>query len=148
MQFTNTFSTYVLSYARLCDSLGCNPPGSSVHGFLWAKTLEWVAISYSRRSSQPRDPTRISCVSCSADLPNPKIQPVSPVSPALQEDSLPAEPSGPEALLVTKSLEPYLVSAHLPSWVRVGYQAEALSSRGLKASAKLEGSCQGNFPRS
>ena len=130
------------SCLTLCDPLDCSPLVSSVHRIFQARILEWVAISYSRRSSQPRDPTRISCVSCSAgDLPNPKIQPVSPVSPALQEDSLPAGPSGPEALLVIKSLEPYLVSAHLPSWGRSGPSS-------LKASAKLEGSCQGNFPRS
>ena len=39
----------------LCDSIGWGPPGSSVHGILQARVLEWVAISFSRRSSQPRD---------------------------------------------------------------------------------------------
>ena len=38
-----------------CDPMDCNPPGSSVHGLLQARTLEWVAISFSRGSSQPRD---------------------------------------------------------------------------------------------
>ena len=33
----------------------CSPPGSSIHGILQARTLEWVAISFSRRSSWPRD---------------------------------------------------------------------------------------------
>ena len=33
----------------------CNPPSSSVHGILQARILEWVAISFSRGSSQPRD---------------------------------------------------------------------------------------------
>ena len=41
-----------------------NPPGSSVCGVLQASRLEWVAISSSRGSSQPRDRTRICCVSC------------------------------------------------------------------------------------
>ena len=36
-------------------------PGSSVHGIFQARILEWVAISFSRRSSQPRDWIRISC---------------------------------------------------------------------------------------
>ena len=44
----------------------CSPPGSSVHGILQARTLEWVAIPFSRGSSQPRDWTRISYISCTA----------------------------------------------------------------------------------
>ena len=47
-------------------------PGSSVHGFLQARRLEWVAISFSRGSSQPG---------------------IEPGSHALQADSLPSEPS-------------------------------------------------------
>ena len=39
-----------------------SPPGSSVHGILQARTLEWVAIPFSRRSSQPRDQTWVSCI--------------------------------------------------------------------------------------
>ena len=42
--------------------MDCNLPGSSVHGILWARILEWVAISFSRGSSWPRDWTRVSCV--------------------------------------------------------------------------------------
>jgi len=48
----------------LCDPMDCSPPGSSVHGILQARILEWVTISYSRGSSQPRDQTDISCGSC------------------------------------------------------------------------------------
>ena len=48
----------------LCDPLDCSPPGSSVHGILQARILEWVAISSSRGSSWPRDWTHISYVSC------------------------------------------------------------------------------------
>ena len=39
----------------LCDPIDCSLPGSSVHGIFQAKILEWVAISFSRISSQPRD---------------------------------------------------------------------------------------------
>ena len=39
-----------------------SPPGSSVHGILHARILEWVAISFSRGSSQPRDQTHVSCI--------------------------------------------------------------------------------------
>ena len=44
----------------------CSPQGSFVHGILQARILEWVAIPFSRGSSQPRDWTHISCVSCIA----------------------------------------------------------------------------------
>ena len=39
------------SRPTLCDPRDCSPPGSSVHGIFQARILEWVAISYSRRSS-------------------------------------------------------------------------------------------------
>ena len=42
----------------------CSPPGSSVHGSFQSRILEWVAISFSRGSSWPRDWTYVSCVSC------------------------------------------------------------------------------------
>ena len=48
----------------LCDPMDCSLPGSSVHGIFQARILEWVAISYSRWSSQPRDRTRVSCTAC------------------------------------------------------------------------------------
>ena len=39
-----------------------SPPGSSVHGISQARILEWVAISFSRGSSWPRDRTQVSCI--------------------------------------------------------------------------------------
>ena len=51
-----------LSRVRLCDPMDCSPPGSSLHGILQARVLEWVAISFSRGSSQPRDRTQVSHV--------------------------------------------------------------------------------------
>ena len=48
------------SCPTLCDSVDCSLPGSSVHGILQARILEWVAISFSRGSSQPRDRTQVS----------------------------------------------------------------------------------------
>ena len=53
------------SCPTLCDPMDCSPPGSSVHGILQARILEWVTMHSSRRSSQP------------------KTEPASPVSPAL-----------------------------------------------------------------
>ena len=48
------------SCLTLCNSMGCGPPGSSVHRISQAKILEWVAISFSR-VSPPRDRTHTSC---------------------------------------------------------------------------------------
>ena len=55
------------SCLTLCNSMGCSPPGSSKHGIFQARILEWVVISYSRGSSQPRDWTHIPYVFCIAD---------------------------------------------------------------------------------
>ena len=63
----------LLSCVRLCDPMDCSLPCSSICGTLQARILEWVALSFSRRSSQPRDRTQ---------------------SPALQADALPSEPPG------------------------------------------------------
>ena len=62
------------SCPTLCDPMDCSPPGSSVHEIFQARILEWVDISFSRRSSQPRDRTW--------------------GSPALQADSLLTELQG------------------------------------------------------
>ena len=47
------------SPVNICDPVDCSPPGSSVHGILQARTLEWVAMPFSRGSSQLRDRTRV-----------------------------------------------------------------------------------------
>ena len=54
------------SCPTLCDPMYYSPPGSSVHGILQARILKWVAISYSRGSSWPRDQTCVSRGSCFA----------------------------------------------------------------------------------
>ena len=61
----------------LCDPMDCSPPGSSIHGILWARILEWVAISFSRGSSWPRDQTQV----------------------ALQADTLTSEPPGKPSII-------------------------------------------------
>ena len=77
--------TFLCSVAQwcltLCDPLDCSLPSISVHGIFQARILEWVAISKSRGSSQPRDQTLIFCV------------------PALQADSLPNEQLGKTLVL-------------------------------------------------
>ena len=61
------------SCPTLCDPVDCSLPGSSVNGILQARILKWVAVPFSRRSSQPRDWTHVS---------------------QLRADSLPSEPPG------------------------------------------------------
>ena len=48
------------SCSTLCDPMDCSLPGSSVHGILQARILEWVAMISSRGSSPPRDVTQVS----------------------------------------------------------------------------------------
>ena len=71
INFNSGFHLYYFLCAKLiqlcltlCDPIHCSPPGSSVHGILQARILEWVAISSSRGSFQPRDQTHVSCDSC------------------------------------------------------------------------------------
>ena len=62
-----TISTYIHAKLlrlclTLCDPMDCSPSGPSVHGILQARILGWVAMSFSRGSSWPRDRTRTSCI--------------------------------------------------------------------------------------
>ena len=59
--YNRIFAVESLSCIQLCDPKDCSPPGSSVHGFLQVRILEWVSISYPRWSSWSRDWTWISC---------------------------------------------------------------------------------------
>ena len=68
-----TVSEVAQSCPTLCDSMDCSLPGSSVLGIFQARILEWVAISFSRGSSRPRDWTQV---------------------PALQADALSSELQG------------------------------------------------------
>ena len=81
------------SYLTLCEPMDCSPPGSSVHGISQIRILEWVAISFSRDSSQPG---------------------IEPGFPALQADSLPSEtPRKPkESQSVTHSDMPHSLRPH------------------------------------
>ena len=50
------------SCLTLCDPIACSPPGSFVHGIFTARILAWVAISFSRGYSRPRDRTWVSYI--------------------------------------------------------------------------------------
>ena len=54
------WSEVTQSCPTLCYPVDCGPPGSSVHGIFQARILEWIVISFSRGSSQPRHRTQVS----------------------------------------------------------------------------------------
>ena len=62
----NDLSPHCTLCAQACpplyDPTDCSPPGSSVHGILQARILEWVAMPFSRGTSRPTDRTCISCI--------------------------------------------------------------------------------------
>ena len=58
--YTESESEVAQSCRTLCDPTDCSLPGSPVHGIFQTRVLEWVAISFSRGSSWPRDRTRVS----------------------------------------------------------------------------------------
>ena len=55
LEVITSTSEVAQSCPPLCDPVNCSLPGSSIHGILQARVLEWVAISFSRESSLPRD---------------------------------------------------------------------------------------------
>ena len=58
--YTESEREVAQSCPTLCGPVDCSPSGSSIHGILQARILEWVAISFSRGSSQPRDRSWVS----------------------------------------------------------------------------------------
>ena len=63
MGFALTNETEVAqSCLTLCNPMDCSLPGFSVHGIFQARVPEWVAISFSRGSSRPRDKTQVSLI--------------------------------------------------------------------------------------
>ena len=63
-QSTHACAQSLQSCQTLYNPMDCSPPGSSVHGILQARILEWVAVFSSRGSSQSRNRTQVSYVSC------------------------------------------------------------------------------------
>ena len=88
------------SCSTLCYPMDCSPPDSSVHGISQAGVLEWVAISFSRGSSQTRDWTWLLCLL------------------HWQADSLPLHHLGSSlvARLITKYLEDFFLHLLMASW--------------------------------
>ena len=65
-----------------------SPPGSSVHGILQARILEWVAVPFSRGSSQPRDQTLVSCIAGRFLLSEPPVPLMKALIPIMRAPSL------------------------------------------------------------
>ena len=82
------------SCPTLCDPMDCRLPGSTIHGIFQARVLEWVAISFSRGSSQPR---------------------IEPRSPALEADALPSELPGKPVICISEVID---ISSR-QSWVQL-----------------------------
>ena len=97
------------SCSTLYDSLDCNPPGSSVHGVLQARILEWVTIPFSRGPSQPRDWAWLSCIAgrfFTIWANREALTPFRPLPPSFREEksslpSLPLHPCSPSQFYVT-----------------------------------------------
>ena len=53
---------WLQSCSTLCNPIDCSPLDSSVHGIFQERILEWVAISFSKGSSRPRDQTHVCCI--------------------------------------------------------------------------------------
>ena len=99
-QFPHVTFLKSVSCSVMSDSLrpmACSPPGSSVHGILQARILEWVAMPFLRRSSQPRARTQ--------------------VSPTLRVVSLPSEPPGKLHVTSLSSFK-YVLGWKQASWLR------------------------------
>ena len=103
------------SCPTLCDPMDCSLPGSSIHGIFQARILEWVAISFSRGSSRPRDRTW---------------------SPTLQAYSLPSEPSG-EVVEGYKRSVCTLFATYFESILTRSYSVESFQSHGLQHARPL-----------
>ena len=61
--YLNMFAASLQACLTFCDRMGCILAGSSVHGIFQARILEWVTVSSSRGSSQPRNQTHVSHMS-------------------------------------------------------------------------------------
>ena len=128
--------------ATLFDPIDWDPPSSSVHGILQARILEWVAIPFSRGSSQPRGRTWVSCIAgrhfilwatreaCTHSLPHPLLSP----RWACQKHMV-RKPSPPSPQLLSKD------------WVHVNRQNEGLGYREQAFRQVKRGSIQGAVHR-
>ena len=116
------------SCLTLCNPMDCSPPGSSVHGILLARILEWVAMPSSRGPSQPKDWTHISCVSCIAgrflthwatwEAPSPHAAAAAAAAKSLQSSPTLCDPIGGSP---PGSPVPGILQARTLEWVAISF---------------------------
>ena len=85
------------SCLTLCDPMDCSPPGSSAHGILQARILEWVAVPFSRGSSRPKVGTQVYCIAGGFFTSEPPGKPhhLPPSQGLLWNRSIPIPPAMP-----------------------------------------------------
>ena len=108
------------SCPTLCHTMDCSPPGSSVHGVVQARILEWVALPFS------------------GDLPDPGIEPTSPVAPAFEVDSLPLSHQG--------SAQPALGTQYNCCWNGINWYLPFLQSKIFQPCSEFR-TCWGGRPQ-
>ena len=112
------------SCLTLWDPMDCSLPGSSIHGIFQARVQEWVAISFFRGSSRPRDRTR---------------------SPALQADALPSEPPAKPNLCICVGFPGGTVVKNPPAKVAVAVSVSESGRSPEEGNGNpLQYSCLGN----
>ena len=113
------FSSVAQSCLILCDPMDCSQSDSSVHGILQVRIMEWVVISFSRGSSQPRDQTRVSCIANRLFTAEPPKTPqVFAAAKLLQSHPTLCNPinSSPPGSPV-----PRILQARTPEWVAMSF---------------------------
>ena len=83
-------------FDSFCDPMDCSPPGSSIHGISQTRIQKWVAISFSRGTSQPKERTCISCLAGGFFITEPPGKPMVLVDDVNQETEKRKEAGGRE----------------------------------------------------
>ena len=125
------------SHPTLCHSMDFSPPGYTVHGIFQARILEWVAIPFSRGSSQPRDRPQVSCIAGKfftlwATRKSPSVcDSCSVMSNSLQPHGLCSLPaSSVHGILQTRILEWIAIPfSRVSSWPRNRTRVSLIASR-------------------
>ena len=90
------------SCPTVCNPINCSPPGSSVYGILQVRILQWITISSSRRSSQPRDQTQASHIAGRLFTAEP-----------LRKPKITIYPSNPTSGQICKRIQSGILERHL-----------------------------------
>ena len=102
--------------------MDCGPPGFSVRGISWARILDWVAVSLSRGSSQPRDWTWISCIAGRFFAAEPPVKPTSNPAAAKSLQSY-ATLSDPMDCRLPSSSIHGIFQARVLEWVAIAFSS-------------------------